>query len=147
MTSVGRTVIAGIVLTVLAAGAGGWVGVQYGLSHTRSSASLNRLLHHELDLDADQQRRLAAMESAYAAQRKALESHARAANRELADALLTEHQYGPQAERAIDHFSAAMKALQVATVVHVMAMRAVLTPGQAKKFDRTLVTALDTGGP
>lgn len=146
MTGAGR-VLPVLALTVLSAGAGGWLGVRYGLSHARAPTSLNHLLHHEIQLDASQRSQLAAMEADYAAQRSALEQQARAANRELAAALLTEHQYGPQAEQAIDHFSAAMKALQVATVMHVMAMRRVLTPQQAKKFDDTITAALDSDHP
>lgn len=146
MTGAGR-VLPVLALTVLSAGAGGWLGVRYGLSHARAPTSLNHLLHHEIQLDASQRSQLAAMEADYAAQRSALEQQARAANRELAAALLTEHQYGPQAEQAIDHFSAAMKALQVATVMHVMAMRRVLTPQQAKKFDDTVTAALDSDHP
>ena len=146
MTGAGR-VLPVLALTVLSAGAGGWLGVRYGLSHARAPTSLNHLLHHEIQLDASQRSQLAAMEADYAAQRSALEQQARAANRDLAEALLTEHQYGPQAEQAIDHFSAAMKALQVATVMHVMAMRRVLTPQQAKKFDDTVTAALDSDHP
>lgn len=146
MTGAGR-VLPVLALTVLSAGAGGWLGVRYGLSHARAPTSLNHLLHHEIQLDASQRSQLAAMEADYAAQRSALEQQARAANRDLAAALLTEHQYGPQAEQAIDHFSAAMKALQVATVMHVMAMRRVLTPQQAKKFDDTVTAALDSDHP
>ena len=147
MIGAGRSVLPVLVLTVLSAGAAGWLGVRYGLSHPRAPASLNHLLHHELHLDANQRSRLAAMEAAYAAQRKVLEQQARAANRELAAALRSEHQYGPQAEQAIDHASAAMRALQVATVRHVIAMRAVLTPQQAKRYDQTVTKALDSDSP
>lgn len=147
MIGAGRAALPVLLLTTLSAGAGGWLGARYGLSHAQAPASLNHLLHHELHLDATQRSRLAAMETAYDAQRRTLEQQARAANRELAAALRSEHQYGPQAEQAIAHFSAAMKALQIATVMHVMAMRAVLTPQQAKKFDQTVTTALDSGHP
>ena len=147
MTDMGRTVLLVLLLTVIAAGTGGWLGVHYGLSHARSPVSLNRLLHRQLHLSTGQSQRLAAMEAAYLAQRKTLEGEELEADRELAAALLSDHQYGPRAERAIDHFSTAMKALQVATVVHVMAMRAVLTPKQAEKFDQAVTQALDSGRP
>lgn len=87
------------------------------------------------------------MEASYAARRSILEGEARAANRELATALLTQHRYGPQAEQAIDHFHVAMKALEQQTVMHVLAMRSVLTPEQAKKFDQTVANALDSDYP
>ena len=142
-----RTAFVMIVLAALAAGAGGWVGVRYGQGHARPTTSLNELLHHQLDLSADQRRQLAAMEAAYAARRRVLEDQARAANRELATALLTHHRYGPQAQQAIDHFHAAMKMLEEQTVMHVLAMRSVLTPIQAKKFDQTVDKALDSSRP
>ena len=142
-----RTVVAVLVLTALAGAAGGWFGVHYGVARQHSSTSLNRLLHRQLHLSADQRQRLAALEARYDTRRRLLESQARAANRELAAALLADHQYGPKDEQAINDFYAAMKALQVATAKHVLAMRAVLTPQQAQKFDRTVSRALDSGRP
>jgi len=144
VTGMARTVFSVLFLTALAAGVGGWLGVHYGQVHARSTTSLNELLHHQLDLSADQRRQLAAMEAAYAARRSVLEDQARAANRELATALLTHHRYGPQAQQAIDHFQAAMKALEEQTVIHVLAMRSVLTHSQARKFDQTVAKALDS---
>lgn len=147
MTGMVRTALVVVVLAALSAAAGGWVGVRYGQGHARSPASLNELLHHQLDLNADQRRQLAAMEAAYAARRSALEDQAREANRELATALLTHHRYGAQAQQAIDHFHAAMKTLEVETVIHVLAMRSVLTPAQARQFDQTVAKALDSSRP
>jgi hypothetical protein len=40
-----------------------------------------------------------------------------------------------------------MSALQEKSVQHVLAMRAVLTPAQAKIFDRTVEKALGTPAP
>ena len=142
-----RMVVAVLVLTALAGAAGGWLGVHYGVVARRSSTSLNRLLHRQLHLSTDQRSRLAALEVRYEARRRLLESQARAANRELALALQADHQYGPKDEQAINDFYAAMKSLQVATAKHVLAMRAVLTPQQAKRFDRTVSRALDSDRP
>ena len=47
-----------------------------------------------------------------------------------------------QVTAAVDHFHSAMGELQKATIEHVFAMRAVLTPEQAARFDRTVVDAL-----
>ena len=142
-----RAVIGVMLLTILAAGAGGWVGMHYGHSRAAAPVSLNALLHDKLDLSAAQKSRLARMEAAYAQQRRDLESEEQAANRELAAALLADHQYGPQAARAIAHFGVAMTALQQDTVVHVLAMRAILTPAQVKVFDQTVTHALRSGRP
>ena len=144
MTTVTRTVLAMLVLTVVAAAAGGYVGVLCGLKHTRSTADLDKLLHHELKLSSAQRQQVAAMEESFARRRKGLEGEMRAANRELAGAILSEHRYGPRAEQAIDHFHAAMKTLQQETVMHVMAMRSVLTAEQAQEFDQTVSKALNS---
>lgn len=147
MTGLTRTVVAMLALTVLAAAAGGWIGVHYGLQRARHTSSLDELVHHELKLNADQQQRLAVIERSFAARRKILEDEMRSANRELASAILTEHRYGPQAEQAIEHFHTAMKTLQEETIMHVMAMRSVLTPQQAQQFDHTVAKALDSDQP
>lgn len=147
MSGLSRRVLLLAVLVILAAGAGGWVGAHYGHPSHGSATSLNQLLHEQLHLSRAQRARLAAMESAYTARRRQLEGRAQAANRELAAALLSEHQYGPMAAQAIDHFYAAMKTLQQATVVHVLAMRAILTPAQQKRFDQTVTNALNSGHP
>ena len=145
MTGMARAVFAVLALTVLAAGAGGWLGVRYGQTHARSPSSLNQLLHHQLGLSAEQRRRIAAMEAVYATRRSVLEDEARAANRNLAKALLADHRYGPREQQAIDQFHVAMKALEQQTVMHVLAMRSVLTPAQAEKFDQTVAEVLDSG--
>jgi len=134
-------------MTLVAASVGGWLGVQYGLAHAQTGANLNHLLHHELQLTTDQRHQLAAMESAYAAERRTLDQEARAANRELASAIVSEHDYGPQTEQAIDRFSAARKALRIATVKHVIAMRGVLTAQQARQYDAAVRAALSSGSP
>ena len=139
-----RAVLAMLILTVLAAGAGGWLGVRYGLASARPPPSLNRLLHQELNLTADQRRQLASLESRYEARRRVLEAQARQADRELASALLADHQYDARDEQAIDDLHVVMRELQIATAKHILAMRAVLTSKQAAKFDRTVARALDS---
>lgn len=144
MTALSRAVLGMLVVTILAGAAGGWIGVRYGLREAHASASLDALLHHELNLSSEQQQQLATLEMSFNARRKVLEEQMRAANRELARAMLTEHRYGPAAKQAIEHFHAAMKQLQEETVQHVLAMRAVLTPQQAQQFDRAIARALDS---
>jgi FtsP/CotA-like multicopper oxidase with cupredoxin domain len=55
-----RTSVAIIVLTLLGAMLGGWVGVRYGLREARASTQLDQLLHTRLHLSsAQEQQRLA----------------------------------------------------------------------------------------
>ena len=147
MTAVSRPALAMLGLTLVAAAAGGWLGVRYSGYPIRSSASLDDLLHHELKLSADQQQRISLMEQQFADRRQVLEGQMRAANRALAAAIVSEHRYGPQARQAIEAFHAAMASLQEETIQHVLAMRAVLTPAQAQQFDETIAKALSSGRP
>ena len=48
----------------------------------------------------------------------------------------------PEVRAAVDHFHDAMGALQKATIAHVFEMRAVLTPEQARVFDKEIAGAL-----
>ncbi len=144
MSGLSRTVVLMLAATVLAGAAGGWLGVRYGLHQSRSDASLDQVLHHELKLSAQQQQQIEAMESDFGQRRKALEDQMRAANRELATAIRTQHGYGPDAQRAIEHFHQAMGALQEQTIRHVFEMRTVLTPEQVRRFDQAVSHALES---
>ncbi len=137
-----RMVIGVALLTAFAGAVGGWVGIQYGLREAGSSPGLDEILHNELNLTAEQDQRIEALESEFAIRRKVLEDEMRAANRDLAAAIQTEHVYGPQAQSAIERFHAAESALQEETVKHVLSMRTVLTPEQITRFDEAISAAL-----
>jgi len=141
---------AGLVLTVvlalLAGAAGAWIGAS-GLLPSRHPASLHAMVHHDLELTPEQDRRLEALERDFAIRRKARETELRAANAQLAAAIQARHEYTPQVEAAVERFHAAMGALQLETVQHVLAMRKVLTPEQAAKFDRRVSEALTNETP
>jgi len=53
-----------------------------------------------------------------------------------------EQAYSPGVQQAVDRFHHAMGQLQKETILHVLAMRQVLTPQQAEIFDDTVVKAL-----
>lgn len=105
-------------------------------------SEVHALLHQRLTLDADQDRRIHALETAFAARRAALESEMRADNERLAAAIAAEHGYGPQVAQAVDRTHHVMGALQKETLQHIFAMRAVLRPDQAQEFDAAVVKAL-----
>lgn len=148
MSPLVRTVVAVIACTLLAAAAGLWIGIRYGAAESRhGTPSLHEVIHAELKLNGDQRRQIEVLEAQFAVHRRELQEQMQAANRALAQAMLAEHRYGPAAQRAIEGFHAAMMALQQQTVVHVLAMRAVLTPAQALRFDQTVSQALDSNQP
>jgi hypothetical protein len=126
----------------LAAIAGVFIG--RGLSDHRSEPqnALHELLHEQLDLDPGQEARIAELEARYGVRRRALELELRADNARLAEAIEAEHGYGPRVTAEIDRSHAAMGELQKETLAHIFAMRAVLRPEQAEKFDRAVVKAL-----
>lgn len=140
-----RHILITVVLAALAAAAGAWLCANYVL-HQAGPPSLHDVVHRDLDLSADQERRLEAIEVRYAAEKKRLEADMRAANRELAAALAAGDKTSPKVDAAVDHLHHAMGALQKATIAHVFDMRAVLTPGQAKTFDAEVVAALTDEG-
>lgn len=137
-----RTLLTGLVLTALVAGLAGWAGVRWGLVQAERPADLDRMLHHDLDLSPDQNRRIEALEAGFATRRTDLESEMRAANRDLAQAIVTDHAYSPRAQLALERVHMAMGTLQKETILHVLAMRAVLTPSQAARFDGAVSKAL-----
>jgi Spy/CpxP family protein refolding chaperone len=135
-------ILAVTLLTAVAAAAGSWAGIHYGLRETRSNLGLDDLLHHELQLTSDQDRRIETLETSFSAKRKMFEDEMRAANRDLAAAMVADPSYGPGARSAIARFHAAESGLQEETVKHVLAMRTVLTPEQIRRFDAAISKAL-----
>lgn len=140
--SVMRSMALTLILSVLVAILGVWGGAQYVMHRMQRPTPLHELVHEKLGLTADQERRIAGMERVHEARRQALEAEMRAANAQLAQAFQQSHAYTPQVQEAIDRFHRAMGELQKETIVHTLAMRAVLTPDQAAKFDETVVRSL-----
>jgi len=125
-----------------AALAGVFAGRAYVARHTPVETELHALLHQQLELDGSQKARIEAIEKRFAVRRQALELELRADNARLADAIEAEHGYGPQVSAAVDRSHQAMGQLQKETLEHIFAMRGVLRPEQAAKFDAAVVKAL-----
>src|SRR3546814_19325724 len=66
-----------------------------------SETELHALLHGQLDLTPEQERKLERIEADFAGRRQALELEMRAANVRLAQAIAAEHGYGPRDTEAI----------------------------------------------
>lgn len=105
-------------------------------------SELHQLLHEQLNLDHDQSEKIEVIEQRFALRRQALEAELRADNADLATAIEAEHGYGPRVATAVDKSHLAMGELQKATLEHVFAMRSVLRPDQAARFDAAIVKAL-----
>jgi Spy/CpxP family protein refolding chaperone len=136
-----RSLLLTLVLATLGAGLGAWGGANYVLARMHAP-SLHELLHEKLHLTAEQQRHIEGLERDHSVKRKALEAEMRAANADLAQAYQEGHAYTPKVQAAIDRFHRASDALQKETMLHVFAMRQVLTPDQTVQFDDTVVKSL-----
>lgn len=141
MRATWNSVVVTAILAALASGAATWASATW-VMRERRPPSLHSIVHEQLDLSAEQDRRLDVVETRFAAQRPALEAEVRAANLELAAAIATSDGDTPRVQAAVDHFHAAMGDLQKATITHVFEMRSVLTPTQAEVFDKEVVNAL-----
>lgn len=137
-----RSLLLTIVLSALAAAAGAWGGSQYVVQRMHHATSLHQTMHEELDLTRDQDQRIDGLERDYAVRRHALEAEMRAANADLAKAIQAEHNYSTAVQQAIDRSHRAMSELQKQSILHVLAMRQVLTSQQTARFDDTVVKAL-----
>lgn len=140
--SVARSLILTVVLSALAAGLGAWGGARYVVSHMHHTEPLHKVVHDKLHLTAGQEVRIDRLERDYALRRKALEAEMRAANADLARAIQQSQAYSPEVQHAVDRFHIAMGDLQKQSILHVLAMRQVLTPQQATLFDQTVAKAL-----
>lgn len=131
-----------ILLALLAAIGGVWVGRQVFPAAQPPGSALHELLHEGLELDARQRSQIDILERRFSVRRTALELEIRADNARLADAIESEHGNGPRVAAAVDASHDAMGRIQKETLAHVFAMRASLRPDQAAKFDRAVVQAL-----
>lgn len=135
-----------LVLTLVAAIGGTWIGARY-IFDQRHQPSLHEFVHEELKLTAEQKVRLEVLEQDFAVRRRAREAELRAANAELARAIQAQHAYSPEVQAAVERFHDAMGELQKETILHVLAMRNVLTPEQAVEFDKRIGEALTEQAP
>ena len=113
----------------------------FGPAHPPEN-ELHALLHDGLNLDAGQAAQIEILEKRFAVRKQALELDLRADNARLADAIEAEHGYGPRVAATIDHSHGTMGGLQKETLEHIFAMRQILRPNQAAKFDKAVVKAL-----
>lgn len=141
MTAGWKTIAATALAAAVISSGATWAGAAWTMRE-RQAPSLHDIVHEQLDLSAEQDRRLDAIEARFAADRPALEAEVRAANRELGAAIAASRGDTPEVQAAVDHFHGAMGDLQKATIAHVFQMRAVLTPEQAVIFDAAVVDAM-----
>lgn len=131
-----------IVLAGFAGALGGVIAGRELSTPPAAGAELHELLHRELELDARQDAQIDVLERQFSIKMKGLQLEMRADNALLAAAIEAEHGNGPRVVAAITKSHQAMGELQKETLGHIFAMRKVLRPDQAEKFDRAVVQAL-----
>jgi Spy/CpxP family protein refolding chaperone len=142
-----------LLITLVVAGAAGFIGAWAGaesLHRGREQTSLLRQSVHEmidqgLKLTPEQRKEIAAIEARYSRRRNELRVQVSRANVELASAMSEEMAFGPQAQLAIDHLQHSVGDLQSSTVLYVLEIRDVLTPEQRVIYDQKVVEALTNG--
>lgn len=142
MAILSRSVLLVLLLTAAAGALGGWLGVRYGIAGSHQHSGLDDLVHRKLALSDSQNRAISEIEANFSVRRKMLEQEMRAANRDLAAAIRSEPEYGPRGKAAITRFHAAESGLQQETIIHILAMRRILTQDQARQFDEEVSRAL-----
>lgn len=130
------------VIALLAGIAGVAIGRAIMPPTATPTSDFHQFVHNGLDLDADQRAALEQLELRFAARRRARELELRRDNAKLAEAIAEEHDAGPKVAAAVDQAHVAMGELQKETLAHVFAMRKILRPAQAARFDAAVVRAL-----
>lgn len=105
---------------------------------TADEVTSHEWLHRELNLTEAQLKMLDPIEAKFGSRQRQLAESLHDANRQLARAMAEEKAYTPRVAAAVEHVHHCMGDLQKASIEHVFAMRAVLSPEQG---DRLLVLA------
>ena len=135
-----RNLLITIVVALLAGGIGGWMGAQNALDSDAQTLPLRQTVHEivqrDLKLTSDQSKEIQAIEGKYYDRRTELRQDVATANRELADALMSDMAFGREAQQASPHVERGLGELQRATIMYVLEVRDVLTSEQQMIYDR-----------
>jgi Spy/CpxP family protein refolding chaperone len=135
-----RNLLITVVVALLAGGIGGWLGTRNALESDAQTLPLRQtvreIVTQDLKLTPDQNKNIQSIEDKYYDQRTALRKDVATANRELADALMSDMAFGREAQQASNHVERGLGELQRATILYVLEVRDVLTPEQQTIYDR-----------
>jgi Spy/CpxP family protein refolding chaperone len=135
-----RNLLITVMVALLAGGIGGWMGAQNVLDSDAQTLPLRQtvreIVRQNLKLTPDQTKEIQSIEDKYYDQRTALRQDVATANRELADALMSDMAFGREAQQASTHVERGLGELQRATILYVLEVRDVLTPEQQTIYDR-----------
>ncbi|PHS21920.1 MAG: heavy metal resistance protein [Robiginitomaculum sp.] len=137
-----RKTIFAVILSFVAGIAGVWLGLKTLPASDPSPINLHEIVHHEFDLNAEQEAALNRLEAEYAHRREKYIEALKAANFEMAAAIKKHHDLSPEVVLAEQKYLSVLGEFQTETLRHIFAMRAIMSPGQAKKFDDIVLRSL-----
>lgn len=130
-----------VIVAVLAFGVFWMVGNSF-MGHREIAHDPHQWLHEQLNITAEQDKKLEPIEARFAERKEALEAEMHQADRELATAINEDGNYSPRVKQSVDKIHAAMGELQKVTLEHLFEMHSVLTPEQRKKLNSLTTDAL-----
>jgi len=135
-----RNLLVTVVVALLAGGVGGWMGTRSLFDNEEQMLPLRQtvseIVRRDIGLSQKQSQEIQAIESRYYDKRTSLRRQVSDANRELADALMSDMAFGREAQQASNHVEQGLGELQRATIMYVLEVRDVLTPEQQMVYDR-----------
>jgi nickel and cobalt resistance protein CnrR len=140
-----RAGLVAVVLGVIGGLAGVWLGTTLFAADRAETPSLHAIVHHELHLSHEQDALIDELEAAFAVRRNALEAQMADARQAMGAALLEDQALSEEVSIHTQAIHSAMGELQVETLSHILAMRAVLTEEQRASFDARLADAFNAG--
>lgn len=133
------------ILGFLAGLAGVWTGLHVFEAEDAKADGLHEIVHHELVLSTRQETAIAELETAFESERVRLEQDVFDARQALGEVLVRDKALSPEVRAEAARFHDVMGELQLASLNHILAMRATLDPEQQARFDEKLVQAFNAG--
>ena len=110
--------------------------------HHHAAGDMHALFHHDLNLNAQQDKKLAVIEKDFRRQRALYEEQMKLANMELAEAIKGSGYYSSQVQEAVDKIHGAMGELQKLTLQHLADMQGILSEKQNRQLEEKVVEQL-----
>ena len=140
MSAFWRNLLVTIVVALVAGGIGGFMGARNLVEIEEPTLPLRQtvaeIVRRDLHLTSNQAQEIQSIETRYFDRRTTLRRDVSDANRELADALMSDMAFGREAQEASNHVEQGLGELQRATIMYVLEVRDVLTPEQQMVYDR-----------
>jgi len=111
-------------------------------THHHAAGDMHALFHHDLNLNAQQNKELALIEKDFRRQKALLEEQMKLANMELAEAIKAAGYSSSQVQAVVDKIHGTMGELQKLTLQHLADMQSVLSEDQNKTLEEKVVEQL-----